>query len=417
MKKKILMVMAIAILSFIPFANVYAEGQTGQTEIVQRTNIVLEKESTVYAGEIFVDGQSQMRWLYSPNISNTKNAFGNLKAKLYETSFFDLVPELDDNSEINGLSVSSDHQSEMNSNWTSASYVANQYFTGNISSETNEPLNCNDGYNKFLTVRSIDSNITFEIIEGVLTKVHTLNFYDEETTINYTKVDITTTPSPTYTVIFDANGGTPTTTQSVEEGSKATIPADPTRDGYEFAYWTSNTGINVSDDITSDTTFTAEWIRKFNIIEGPDQIFYWESGKDITIVSDGPFDEFDGFALFSDNNQAIYMDDLTEGKDYALEEGSTKLTLKNSFLKSLEADKYYVEFYYNNPDTYGEGYTNTTLLINEGNETVTPEPTSSKTTDKINNPQTGDNILFYISILGLSIIGLAGTGLYVKKFN
>ena len=35
-----------------------------------------------------------------------------------------------------------------------------------------------------------------------------------------------------------------------------------------------------------------------------------------------------------------------------------------------------------------------------------------------NNPPTGDNILFYISMLGLSIIGLAGTRLYSKKiFN
>jgi len=38
-------------------------------------------------------------------------------------------------------------------------------------------------------------------------------------------------------------------------------------------------------------------------------------------------------------------------------------------------------------------------------------PNLSETT----NPQTGDNIMFYFSMLGLSIIGLAGTGLYTKK--
>ena len=36
-------------------------------------------------------------------------------------------------------------------------------------------------------------------------------------------------------------------------------------------------------------------------------------------------------------------------------------------------------------------------------------------TQNISNPQTGDNILFYIGVLGLSVIGLAGAGLYIKK--
>lgn len=34
-----------------------------------------------------------------------------------------------------------------------------------------------------------------------------------------------------------------------------------------------------------------------------------------------------------------------------------------------------------------------------------------------NNPPTGDNIVFYIGMLGLSIIGLAAAGLYVRKRN
>ena len=39
--------------------------------------------------------------------------------------------------------------------------------------------------------------------------------------------------------------------------------------------------------------------------------------------------------------------------------------------------------------------------------------------DEINNPQTGDNIMYYISMLGLSIIGLVGIKIYIKnkRFN
>ena len=40
---------------------------------------------------------------------------------------------------------------------------------------------------------------------------------------------------------------------------------------------------------------------------------------------------------------------------------------------------------------------------------------SSTTTSTTSNPQTGDNIVFYISMLGLSLIGLTGNGIYLKK--
>ena len=35
--------------------------------------------------------------------------------------------------------------------------------------------------------------------------------------------------------------------------------------------------------------------------------------------------------------------------------------------------------------------------------------------DEQKNPKTGDNIMIYILILGLSILGLAGVGMYIKK--
>ena len=60
---------------------------------------------------------------------------------------------------------------------------------------------------------------------------------------------------PTYTVSYDVNGGngsySPTT---VKEGEKITLPADPTREGYEFLGWfTAPTG---GDRVTGDTVVT-----------------------------------------------------------------------------------------------------------------------------------------------------------------
>ena len=73
----------------------------------------LKKESTVYAGEVFVDGESQMQYLYSSDLSNQSQVFKNLKDALAGTAFSGLVPTITGQSENNGLAVSSGHQSEM----------------------------------------------------------------------------------------------------------------------------------------------------------------------------------------------------------------------------------------------------------------------------------------------------------------
>jgi len=41
----------------------------------------------------------------------------------------------------------------------------------------------------------------------------------------------------------------------------------------------------------------------------------------------------------------------------------------------------------------------------------------TKVAQDVNNPKTGDRVLFYVSMLVLSIIGLTGTGLYLAKSN
>lgn len=69
---------------------------------------------------------------------------------------------------------------------------------------------------------------------------------------------------PTYTVSYDVNGGNGTySPTTVKEGEKIALPADPTRDGYEFIGWfTAPTG---GDKVTSDTavagnmTLYAHW--------------------------------------------------------------------------------------------------------------------------------------------------------------
>ena len=58
------------------------------------------------------------------------------------------------------------------------------------------------------------------------------------------------------------------------------------------------------------------------------------------------------------------------------------------------------------------GTHNLKVVFNDGGSAETTFTIAEKTSS---NPQTGDNIMFYISMLGLSIIGLAGAGIYSKK--
>jgi uncharacterized repeat protein (TIGR02543 family) len=57
-----------------------------------------------------------------------------------------------------------------------------------------------------------------------------------------------------YTVTFDSNGGSAISSQSVNYGDLATLPAHPTRMGYSFLGWYSDSGLNFAYDFSSPVT-------------------------------------------------------------------------------------------------------------------------------------------------------------------
>lgn len=129
--------------------------------------------------------------------------------------------------------------------------------------------------------QSSTDNATFGNISGATTSTYT-PATDAEGTIYYRCVvtnttsgcsasqtsdvaTITTTAAPvSYTVTFDANGhGTAPAAQSVESGSTATEPTDPTETGFVFGGWyTELACINAFDfstAITTNITLYAKW--------------------------------------------------------------------------------------------------------------------------------------------------------------
>lgn len=64
----------------------------------------------------------------------------------------------------------------------------------------------------------------------------------------------------TYTVTFNSNGGSSVTSQTVNYGSKATEPTDPTKDGYTFVSWQLNgVDYDFTKAVTSNITLVAKW--------------------------------------------------------------------------------------------------------------------------------------------------------------
>ncbi len=70
-------------------------------------------------------------------------------------------------------------------------------------------------------------------------------------------------PTPTYAVTFNSNGGSSVVSQDVVSGSTATEPTPPTWIGHAFAGWYSNIGLTAAFSfgtaITADTTLYAKW--------------------------------------------------------------------------------------------------------------------------------------------------------------
>ena len=67
-------------------------------------------------------------------------------------------------------------------------------------------------------------------------------------------------PAASYTVKFNSKGGSTVDDQVIRYGSKATKPADPTRDGYTFEGWMlDGKAFDFETAITGDITLVASW--------------------------------------------------------------------------------------------------------------------------------------------------------------
>ena len=126
----------------------------------------------------------------------------------------------------------------------------------------------------------------------------------------------------------------------------------------------------------------------YKVLEGANQTI--TSGKELSFRFNIEYSKFT-------TDGKVYIDgELVDSANYTSKEGSTIITFNSNYVKTLSTNEHTLKV------TVGDGEVETNFTV----------------ANPVNNPQTGDNILFYIFMLGFSIVGFVATGLYIKrKFN
>ncbi len=256
----------------------------------------------------------------------------------------------------------------------------------------------------------------------------------------------TTVFAGTIHLRLNTNGGTlpsgvsnPYETQYIDDKAYHYNLPEPTKDGYWFVGWVN--GVEGEGEYTSDIPITdkedpqdiyAYWMRDYIIISGDNQTFYTESSDDLVFKCDGDRDDFDfaTLGIFTGIEHGLesynILDDF-DSDDYIISEGSTVLTLKNSYLKTLEPGKYKLQFTYTG-DPEIDGFIDAYFYVVEGAAPVDPteDPTlpddTSTPTDsdaQSTTPKTGDNSNMAVCV-GVAMAAAAGVvtvAVFKKKSN
>ena len=151
-------------------------------------------------------------------------------------------------------------------------------------------------------------------------------------------------------------------------------------------------------NVTITSTFEA---KKYQFIDG-DKLY---ENHDLTFTLNGDLGEL---------NKVLVNGKELSSDDYIAQAGSMNLTLKKEYLKSLLPGTYELTVMYQNGVS-----AKTTLIVAEKQDVTTPseeEREENKSDANIqNNPLTLDNILKYVGLASISIIGIMIATIQIRK--
>lgn len=149
---------------------------------------------------------------------------------------------------------------------------------------------------------------------------------------------------------------------------------------------------------------------EYKVIEGAEQTYT------ITEDTEARFRIDADYSLF---NNKVYVDNvLVDSSNYTSKSGSTIIVLNKDYVDTLAVGEHRLKVAFADG---GEAETTFTIAKkaenNNDNENNTPSKPEDKEEMKDNgsNPKTGDNIMLYVAIASMSIIGLVATTIVAKK--
>ena len=217
---------------------------------------------------------------------------------------------------------------------------------------------------------------------------------EKDVAVSYKKIPFTVT-------VKDVDGATITPNGAVAvsygEDKEFTITANS---GYKLVKVLVD-GTDKTADMVGDTLKLTNITSNINLEVVVEKIVYevTEGANQkytITKNNEAKFKINADFRLFDEGK--VYVDnELVDPKNYTAESGSTIITLKKEFVDTLSVGEHTLK-----------------VVFNDGGEAITTFNVA-RVTVPTDNPQTGDNIGFYIISGILSIVGLAGAGIFYRR--
>lgn len=236
-------------------------------------------------------------------------------------------------------------------------------------------------------VNTVETTVTGNKIELTVNE-------EKEVVVSYKKIPFTVT-------VKDVDGATITPNGAVAvsygEDKEFTITANT---GYKLVKVLVD-GTDKTADMVGDTLKLTNITSNINLEVVVEKIVYevTEGANQkytITKNNEAKFKINADFRLFDDGK--VYVDnELVDPKNYTAESGSTIITLKKEFVDTLSVGEHTLK-----------------VVFNDGGEAITTFNVARETVPT-DNPNTGDNIGFYIISGILSIVGLAVAGIFYRR--
>ena len=236
-------------------------------------------------------------------------------------------------------------------------------------------------------VNTVETTVTGNKIELTVDE-------EKNVAVSYKKIPFTVTVKDVDGATITPNG---VVAVSYGEDKEFTITANS---GYKLVKVLVD-GTDKTADMVGDTLKLTNITSNINLEVVVEKIVYevTEGANQkytITKNNEAKFKINADFRLFDDGK--VYVDnELVDPKNYTAESGSTIITLKKEFVDTLSIGEHTLK-----------------VLFNDDGEAIATFNVA-RVTVPTDNPNTGDNIGFYIISGILSIVGLAGAGIFYRR--